>query len=243
MDHPIAGSKAVVDDIPGSMAKPLKEMSDEDLYALWVAVRELKEDPESEKLKQGKRAAGLLFQRYFDRIHAYFRKRLGDDVQDVVSEALQTAIYGNFRSDGAFRSFVFGVAHKRLLKEYKKRSKNDRFDPSVSSLNDLGPSITYVMDKNKVRGLVAEALRRIPIINQQAIELYFIEGLTGPEVAERTEIKLPTLRSRLRRGLDQVQAEIANMEATREEHDAGFAAIDAWAASLGPVDDDPATGA
>ena len=218
----------------------MTEMTDDELYARWAEVRGSQEPPDSEKVKAGKRAGAILFKRYFDPIQGYFRKRLGDDIQDVVSETLQAALYGNFRGDAAFRSFLYGIAFNRLMKEFKRRSKRADFDPSVSSLNDVGPSITYVLDKNKVRGLVAAALRRIPIDNQQAIELYFLEGRTGPEVAAFTGISLPALRNRLRRGLDKIRVEIAAMEATREEHEASLAEIEAWASSLGERVDDTA---
>lgn len=206
------------------MVPDQEDPSDAELYRFWQ---------ENRTTAEGKRVGGELWNRYFDQVMGYFRKRLGNDIQDAVTETLHAAILGtNFRGEGSFRGFVYGVARNRLLREYKKRSKVADFDPSVSSLNDLGPSVTYVMDKRKARALVVEALRRIPIDNQMAIDAYYLEGHSGPRSAEMLEITLPALRNRLRRGLDKVRVVLEQLEGSGEEFDKSRDVLEAWAASL-----------
>lgn len=220
--------------------KPLlKDLGDKELYELWTAHRG--ETAKTDEVKQAKLAGGLLAKRYTEPLQTFFRKRLGDDSQDVLSETLQAFLYGNFRGEGSFRSYVFGIAYNKLLKEFARRSKGKDFDPSVSSLDDLGGSITYVMDKRRVRALVAAALRRIPIDNQQVIELHLIEGHTGPEVAEIVGITLPAFKSRLRRGLEKIRIEMARLQSTREEYGAGIAVIEEWVRTLRDDDDNAPT--
>jgi len=209
---------------------PVDERSDDELYKLWN---------DNRTTTEGKKVAGQLWNRYFDQIMGYFRKRLSNDIQDVVTETLHVAIMGtNYRGEGSFRGFVYGVARNKLFKEYKRRSKVQDFDPSVSSLNDVGPSVTYVMDKRKARALVVEALRRIPIENQMAIDAYYIEGDSGPKVAEMLDITVPALRNRLRRGLEKVRVVLEQLEGSGEEFDKSRDVLEAWSASLPGADDD-----
>lgn len=204
------------------------EPSDEELYRLWHDDRTTTE---------GQKAAGQLWSRYFDEIMGYFRKRLSNDIQDVVTETLQVAIMGtNFRGEGSFRGFVYGVARNKLFREYRRRSKVEDFDPSVSSLNDVGPSVTYAMDKRKDRSLVVEALRRIPIDNQMAIDSYYMDGLSGPKLAEMLDISVPALRNRLRRGLEMVRVVLDQLEGTGEQFDKSRDVLEAWSASLPGAD-------
>jgi len=98
-----------------------KPQSDDELYKLWNDNRDSAE---------GKRAAGELWNRFFDQVMGYFRKRLGNDIQDAVTETLQAAILGtNFRGEGSFRGFVYGVARNQLLKDFRRRSRVADFDP------------------------------------------------------------------------------------------------------------------
>lgn len=220
--------------------KSLKDLDDKALYKLWTAHRG--ETAKTDEVKRATLAGGLLAKRYTEPLQAFFRKRLGDDSQDVFSETLQAFLYGNFRGDGSFRSYVFGIAYNKMLKEFARRSKRKDFDPSVSSLDDLGGSITYVMDKRRVRALVAAALRKIPIDNQQVIELHLIEGHTGPEVAAIVGITLSAFKNRLRRGLEKVRDEIGKLQSTREDHQTGINVIEEWVRTLrdeGDEDNDP----
>jgi len=211
--------------------KRLDELSDNELYELWIQHRG--EHLDTPEVRRSRLAGGILAKRYSDPLQRFFRKRLGDDCQDVLSETTNALLFGNYRGEGVFRSYVFGIAYRRTLAEYKKRSRRKDFDPSVSSLNDLGGSVTYVMEKLKVRALVAAALRRVPLDNQQAIELYYIEGFSGPEAAEIIGISLSAFRWRLKRGLEKVRKEFAKIESTGGEHEGGQSVIEDWAVQLG----------
>ncbi len=201
-----------------------RQRSDEELYAFWT---------DNRTTSEGRRAGGQLFQRYFDPIMGYFRKRLGNDVQDIVTETMQAATLGhNFRGDSSYRAYVFGIARNKLFAEYRKRSRRADFDPSVSSLHDLGPSVTYMMGMRDEIGLIAEALRRIPVDSLNAIETYYREGKTGPEAALLLGISLPALRNRLRRALARIRDVIEHLEASGEDFARIREQIDLWEASL-----------
>jgi len=74
-------------------------------------------------------------------------------------------------------------------------------DTGVTSVVDLGmsPSGAAAEAQDFVR--LRDALRRLPIDVQVALELYYWEDLSGPEMADVLELPEGTVRSRIRRGL------------------------------------------
>jgi len=53
--------------------------------------------------------------------------------------------------------------------------------------------------------MVAAALEVVPERGRTAIRLAYFEGLTHPEIAQRTGVALGTVKSDIRRGLEKVR--------------------------------------
>jgi len=117
--------------------------------------------------------------------------------------------------------------------QYRKQGrKSIEIDPSVTSIVDLNPSPSAIAAKHDEQRLILEALRRIPIDLQIALELHYWEGLTGPELARVLDIPEGTVRSRLRRGRQLFSDKMAELATSNEQLERTLSDLDNWASSV-----------
>jgi len=158
--------------------------------------------------REGDAEAGReLFERHFSVLYRFFYNKLQDGIDDMIQETLLTCIEARdrIREGGSFRSFLLGVARNRLYKRWRRVELERRhFDPATSSVASMGITPSQVVAVDEQRDVVETAMRAIPVDMQAALELYYVEELTAPEIASVLEIPEGTVRSRLRRGREQL---------------------------------------
>jgi RNA polymerase sigma factor (sigma-70 family) len=161
------------------------------------------------------RAGSELFARHFDELYGFFRNKVDgrDNAEDLVQQTLLTCVRNRdgFRGDSSFRTYLFTIARSRLIDMYRKRGRGEPEGP-VSSLIDPGKSpSTWFRDDERKRILLG-ALARLSFEHQLVLELHYVRGFKGPELAEILEIPEGTIRSRLRRAraaLEQHMSELS----------------------------------
>jgi RNA polymerase sigma-70 factor (ECF subfamily) len=172
-----------------------------------------------EAWRAGDRRAGeQLFERHFDAIYRFFQTKVSGDVSDLVQRTFVGCVEAadRFRRASSFRTFLYAIARNELYGHYRAKKRDERLDFSVSSAADLSPGISTMARKASERAALAEALKGLPLELQVALELHYWEGLVGPEIAEVLGVPEGTVRSRLRRGLEQLR------DAVRAGPDRGF---------------------
>lgn len=164
--------------------------------------------------REGDRSAGnALFDRHFDSIHRFFVHKVGDDVEDLVQRTFLGCVEARdrFRQLSSFRTFLFAIARNELRMFFRRKKKEAVVDFAVSSLAELSPSpSTLARHKGNTR-LLLTALASLPVDQQLALELHYLEGLTGPEIAAILEIPEGTVRSRLRRACERVGGKLVEL--------------------------------
>lgn len=189
--------------------------------------------------KAGDQTAGeQLFERHFDALYRFFRNKVGDDSEELLQRALMACVEqrDKFRGESSFRSFMFGVARIELLNYFKRKGRLKRqANPLETSVHDLKPSPSIMVADKEEQRLLLEALRRIPLDLQIAIELYYWEELTTNEIAEVLEIPTGTVKSRLRRAREHLEGELAELARTPDVLQSTMANLDGWAAQLRDV--------
>ena len=175
-------------------------------------------------------AGNQLVATHFQAISRFFRGKLGDDVEDILQQTFLACVEGRDRIEGAsFRSYLFGVATRRLFDHLRSKYRGGReIVFSISSLADLGTTPSEGAARNERARLLQAALRQIPVDAQIALELAYWEGLSGAEIAVALDIELGTVRSRLSRARDHLREAVialggdaANLFGTGLERDAG----------------------
>ncbi len=182
-----------------------------------------------------KQAGSELFSRHFDTLYAFFRNKTFEGVDDLVQRTFLACIEGRdrFRGDASFRAYMLGAARRilyRAIDEWRRDGK--RVDVGVSSLHDVRTSPSQVVARRGEHRLVLEALRRVPIEQQVALELYYLQGYRGPELATILDVPQATVRSRLSRGLDNLRARVRELQAGGPLLDATLAELEQWLTSL-----------
>ena len=196
--------------------------SDLDLLAAW---------------KAGDKAAGeRLFERHFEAVMRFVASKTSYNVEDLVQQAFLACVEGRHRlRDGAsFRSYLFAAARNVVVDRWRAKAEVP-IDLNEASAHDLGPSPSSALRHRRQEQLLVQALRRIPLNLQIAIELYYVEGLKSREVADVLDIPHGTVRTRLRRALTLLREAVAKLQVEPgEELTTTMGRLDAWAKSLQP---------
>jgi RNA polymerase sigma factor (sigma-70 family) len=167
--------------------------------------------------REGDASAGSgLFGRHFAGLYRFFVGKVTRDVEDLIQQTFLACVEGRdrFRGEGraSFRAYLYGIARNLLHGHYRSRS-HERFDAVVTSLEDLAPSPSQLIDGAAQERVLAAALRRIPVDAQVLLELHYWEGLTHPELAAVIGVSLGVIKGRIQRAKDLLRAKVAELDA------------------------------
>jgi RNA polymerase sigma-70 factor (ECF subfamily) len=165
-----------------------------------------------------------LYTLYFDPIYRYCYHRLGsweaaEDATSIVFTNVLAAL-PRYRSDGrpgAFRSWLFTIAHNVVASELTARS------PGLSSVTIDGlvdPAAGPEADALAAveRQTVRAALAHLPADQRQAIELR-LAGLTGREIARELGRSHEAVKMLQQRALAHLRAELGARKPRDTRHD------------------------
>ncbi len=159
-----------------------------------------------ERWQEGDRGAGNeLARRYFGMLARFFHNKVAnhDDAIELVSETLLICSRSKERiKKHSVRSYIFAIALNQLRAYYRKQKKRKRelSDFSEVCAAELSPSAPSLIGRKREQQILVQALRKIPLEHQIALELKLFEGLKGAEIAELLGIPRGTVQSRLRLG-------------------------------------------
>jgi RNA polymerase sigma-70 factor (ECF subfamily) len=143
-----------------------------------------------------------LFDRHFDPVMRFFRNKLDQGCEDLVQQTFLACLEARdrFRRESSFRTFLFAVAHNVLRNHLRsKRRRGPEIDFSRESVWGIAPSPSTILTRHRNQERLLDALRRIPVEHQVALELHYWEDLTAAEIAAVLTIPTGTAKTRLRR--------------------------------------------
>jgi RNA polymerase sigma factor (sigma-70 family) len=187
-----------------------------------------------EAWRAGDKAAGQeLFARYYDLVARFFINKVGDASSDLIQRTFLACIEGmpRFRGDGTFRSYLFAVAYRQLCR-YFRDNKSTTAELETQSAMALDPSLSGMVVEREEMRLFLQALREIPLELQVVLEMHYWEQCSVVEMAAALEIPEGTVKSRLRRGREQVRAAIERLAANPELVDSTLRGLETWAAGV-----------
>jgi RNA polymerase sigma-70 factor (ECF subfamily) len=95
------------------------------------------------------------------------------------------------------------------LRSRRARPETGADDAEVARMPDLAPPIDDQLALSDQAERIRAAVEQLSLLQRVAIELAFYEGLTHVEIAERLELPLGTVKTRIRQGLSKLKERLA----------------------------------
>lgn len=132
-----------------------------------------------------------LYERYAPYVHAVLIAKLPpaeveDVLQDVFCDAWRKI--DQLEEPAAFPGWIAAIARHKAVDYYRARKNTVPFEP-------IHHKVTRPQEP------ILEALRQLPEAYQETLALRFVQGLTGPEIAELTGLTHGSVRVNLSRGI------------------------------------------
>ncbi|WP_188151753.1 RNA polymerase sigma factor RpoE [Teredinibacter waterburyi] len=172
--------------------------------------------------KGDKRAFDLLVLKYQHKIFAIISRFVRDhaEVQDVAQETFIKAYraLANFRGDSAFYTWIYRIAintaKNHLVSRGRRPPSSDvevedaEFYSGSDSLKDFDTPENQMM-RDQLEAVVDSAIRNLPEDLRTAVTLREMEGLSYEEIAEVMSCPVGTVRSRIFRAREAIEAQMA----------------------------------
>jgi RNA polymerase sigma-70 factor (ECF subfamily) len=129
-----------------------------------------------------------------------------EEAQDIVQEAFIQAYrnLGSFRGDSAFFTWIYRIAFN-LAKARHRKQRPFSIDTSSLSMPSKEPSAEQIFESSEFRTILRTAIAELSIDHQHVIILRELEELDYDEIAQRLDLSVGTVRSRLHRARTQLR--------------------------------------
>jgi RNA polymerase sigma-70 factor, ECF subfamily len=141
-------------------------------------------------------AFGALYSRYSRMIHGILLARVPRlDVDDLVQDVFLTAWRGldGLRDPAAFGGWLSMIARNRATDFHRRSVEAVELPEHLEA-----PDATSASAEARA---VLDIVRRLPDAYRETLVLRLVEGMTGPEIAERTGLTPASVRVNLHRGM------------------------------------------
>ncbi len=112
---------------------------------------------------------------------------------------------------GSLTSWLLTIAHHRAIDVLRSRHGKELRNTVSDERLELMATYDPLIEDALVRGEVQAALGELPSAQREVIQLVFWGGFTRREAAERLDIPLGTVHTRLRLGMDKLRATLSNL--------------------------------
>jgi RNA polymerase sigma-70 factor, ECF subfamily len=112
------------------------------------------------------------------------------------------------RDDSKVKSWLFTTLHREYLQKHRRRVRfpEVEMEDAAAELPEVLPISPERFDRDNL----LEALSRLDANFQAAIALFYLEDHSYPEIAEILQVPLGTVKSRISRGIAQLQLLLAD---------------------------------
>ena len=148
-----------------------------------------------ESARAGDRAAfERLYHSYAPLVHGVLLARVPyGEVSDLVQDVFLTAFrkLGGLRDPERFGPWVAIIARNRAADFYRRARETE----------ELHEGLAQAAGHDAEAGEVLEIIHALPEAYRETLVLRLVEGMTGPEIAERTGLRPGSVRVNLHRGM------------------------------------------
>lgn len=149
-----------------------------------------------------------MFDEYGTLVLGICRKLVGNEAEDLVQQVFLAAWKGRDRFDpsrGSLAAWLSGIARFKAIDHLRAAARRPSTPTDkVDEMNSVESQVNNVVD----RMVLSAALQSLPSARREVVELGFYKELSHPEIAERLDLPLGTVKSHMRRGLEALQREL-----------------------------------
>lgn len=159
-----------------------------------------------------------VFDRHFDQVHGYLRRRVGEAAEDLTAETFTRALaaWAGYDTARDVRPWLFGIAtnlvagHRRAEARRLRAYARDagRTEPPTD-----GVDVAARLDDARAAQRAAEAIARLKPDDRDVLLLVAWADLSYDEVASALGVPVGTVRSRLHRARGAVRAHLEEVNA------------------------------
>ena len=160
-----------------------------------------------------------LYAKYRQPLHGYLYRHCRDDAlteelfQDVWLRVVSAA--AGYQKRGRFRSWLFSLAHNRLVDHYRRNQANPTFtdeDSVALSEDQQAVSGPEALDQSRLRQNLDVVIQMLPLEQKSVFFLREEAGLALKEIAEIQGISIEAAKSRLRYAYQKLRRALSERE-------------------------------
>lgn len=143
-----------------------------------------------------------LFRRYQMPLYVYVFELTRDEQAslDLVQETFIAAVkhIGSLREDGKFGGWLFGIAHQKCVRRWRKRGGWEILCEAIPEMVDeseIRPDDQLIRREQEAEFM--NLLNQLPLPQRSVVLLHFMENFSIEEIARITETPPGTVKSRL----------------------------------------------
>ena len=164
------------------------------MQLMLMPVETSEEDKTVRAAIEGDREAfGELYVRYARMVHAILLARVPPaDAEDLVQDVFMAAMrqLRGLRTAAAFRGWLGAIARNRAIDHHRESRESVPLEDAVPAKGTGDDAF-----------LVMAAIRALPEAYRETLIMRLVEGMTGPEISERTGLTPESVRVNLCRGM------------------------------------------
>jgi len=166
------------------------------------AMAESEQLPVQQAREKNPAAWDILFRRYQLPLYVYVFELVCNEQTslDLVQETFIAAVkhIGGLRDDEKFGSWLFGIAHQKVIQLWRKRGgKEMLFDEIPESPDEFENSPDDLLIRREQETEFMNLLNQLPLPQRSVLLLHFVEDFSLAEIARITETQIGTVKSRL----------------------------------------------
>lgn len=160
--------------------------------------------------REGDRAAfGLLYDRYARMVHGILFARVPPrEVDDLLQEVFLAAMrqLHALRDTARFGAWLATITRNRANDYYRRTGPEEARTEPV--LDDEHAERGNDHEQEQEAAIILEMIRGLPETYREPLILRLVEGMTGPEIAERTGLTHGSVRVNLCRGMQMLREKL-----------------------------------
>jgi RNA polymerase sigma-70 factor (ECF subfamily) len=149
---------------------------------------------------------GRLYQLYAPLVHGVLLARMPrSEVEDTVQEIFLHALkkLHTLRDAASFGPWIAMIARNRAMDFHRRSRETVEVTDDLRSSDDSGSKAAEIL----------EIIRSLPDAYRETLVLRLVEGMTGPEIADRTGLTSASVRVNLHRGMKLLRGKLGFEEA------------------------------